>query len=493
MLNSIKKYWLVLLIIAFGMMLRLYQSKVGFMYGHDQDLGSWFVKDIVFNKHLRLIGQETSTQGVFIGPLFYYLLIPFYIINSLNPIGGVWLVSFIALFSFVSLYFVFNKIFDRTVALIALSIYSVSPYIISNDREVVPTMPVILWTVWYLYALHQIIKGDHRKGFILTGILIPLIWHLNFALILLTPLVAVAYYLSGKKVNIKDFTGGLFSFLIVNSPFVLFEVRHNFSQTKAVYLSLLTNQYDIISGADKFWRVIHLLAKDLHGLLIGSYPNIKYEWVLYFLVCSFVFVIVKKVISKDWATIFVLWLLSYIIFFSSYSKIMSEYYLNGLIIIFISIISLLISFLIKNKQLMHFGIVLIGLIITFSYRKYISTPLNKSGYTFRKEIVEDIKKDSLSKGYNCVSISFITDPGYDLGYRYLIYLSTLKIRPISAQTPVYTIVYPLKNIFPVNKTYGVIGLIYPDYARYGSIANINRSCEGDNINVTQPLWGFVAK
>ena len=73
----IKKNWLIIIIIAVGMFLRSIQLEDRFSYGHDQDLASWFVKDVLINGHLRLIGQETSTQGIFIGPLYYYLLIPF--------------------------------------------------------------------------------------------------------------------------------------------------------------------------------------------------------------------------------------------------------------------------------------------------------------------------------------------------------------------------------------------------------------------------------
>src|SRR3989337_4177798 len=132
----------LLLILMLGLFLRTYQLRERFMYSHDQDLAGWFIKDVVIDKHMRLIGQETSTQGIFIGPFFYYLQIPFYLFSHMDPIGGTYLVTFLGILTMVSIYFVFSQIFDKKVGLIGAFIYAVSFYTVNNDREVVPTMPV---------------------------------------------------------------------------------------------------------------------------------------------------------------------------------------------------------------------------------------------------------------------------------------------------------------------------------------------------------------
>src|SRR3989344_1593968 len=188
-----------LLILFVGFILRIYNFKELFMYNHDQDLAGWFIKDVVVNKHLRLIGQETSTTGIFIGPLFYYMLIPFYLAFGMEPIGGVFLTIILGIFTVFSFYFVFFGIFNKRVGLIAGLIYSVSFYTVMNDREVVPTMPVILWTVWFLWGINLILKNQQKLGYIFLGILFALTWNLNVSLVLLLPLVPLAQLLSGKK------------------------------------------------------------------------------------------------------------------------------------------------------------------------------------------------------------------------------------------------------------------------------------------------------
>ncbi len=129
--------------------MRTFKSIPWLAYGHDQDLAGWIIKDIVINEHFRLIGQETSTQGVFIGGLFYYLLVPFYFFAGMDPFGGFYLVTIFGVFTIFSFYFVFSKVFGQKEGLLAAFFYSLSFYMVMNDREVVPTMPVLLWSVWY--------------------------------------------------------------------------------------------------------------------------------------------------------------------------------------------------------------------------------------------------------------------------------------------------------------------------------------------------------
>src|SRR4051812_47085467 len=78
----------LLVILLIGLFFRTYQIVERFEFAHDGDLYSWMVKDVVVNHHPRLIGQLTSAQGIFIGPLFYYALIPFFLLTHMDPIGG---------------------------------------------------------------------------------------------------------------------------------------------------------------------------------------------------------------------------------------------------------------------------------------------------------------------------------------------------------------------------------------------------------------------
>jgi len=369
-------------------------------------------------------------------------------------------------------------------------LYSLSYATVFNDRDVVPTTPVFLWSVWYFYSLNLLLNGNHKKGLILSAILIGLIWHLNFALALLVPLVPIAIYISKKRVNKKSLRVELTTLFIVNLPLIIFELRHGFLQTKALIVSLTTNQKDILGGVDKFGRVIYIIQKNLHTFIVGSMPWLKYEYVFYIAIITFILLFVKNKINKNISFIMLFWFFFYITFFTFYSKILSEYYLNGLLVIWIYILSVGLASILDSKIYRYLAIVTLSIFAVFNINKFFSVKVSTNRFKDKMEVIREIKNNATNFNYPCVSISYITDPGYELGYRYLFYIEGLKTKPISGEVPTYTIVFPLKKIFPTDYTSGTIGLIWPDHSRYIK-ETVLESCEGEDYNLTNPMFGFT--
>jgi len=136
------------------------------------------------------------------------------------------------------------------------------------------------------------------------------------------------------------------------------------------------------------------------------------------------------------------------------------------------------------------AIIVLILFLLINLDKFVNYPNNDNGYRERKALVNEITRDARERGFPCISISYITDIGYDLGYRYLFVLEDLQVNHPSRMSPVYTIVYPMKPIFPQDKSFGGIGLIYPEYEKY-NLDDIKKSCEGGNDNLTYPMFGFT--
>lgn len=489
-INLLKKHKYFLLILLVGFILRIYKYDELFLYGHDHDLAGWFVRDVVFNKHLRLIGQETSTAGIYIGPIYYYLLIPFYALTKFDPIGGVIMIALLGIFSIWSVYFTFNKIFGRKEALIATFFYAISFYTIENDRQVFPTTPVITWTFWYFYSLDLIVKGKFKKGFTMAGILIGLIWHLNVALVLLLPLLVLAIILSRKKPEKKKCYRGLLFMFMLSIPLILFEAKHNFIQVRSLVSSFTSDQGSIYKGIEQLRRVLYILGKNLSGLMMGSFEKFPYIYLLLGFIFLFLFLYYKRAIQVKISTIILFWFALYVSFFSLYSKNLSEYYLNGTVVLFLLVLTSSITFLLKNRTWKYLGVIIMALFAVFNFHRFFFNQyMNRSGYIERKGVVNLIKEDAEKNDYPCVAISYITGPGYDLGYRYFLWLYNIKVKKPSSLAPVYTIVYPLRDDIKVDKTIGAIGLIYPDYSSYNT-ERVKKSCEGENVNITEPMWGL---
>ena len=498
MVKFLREHWLFLIILAIGVFLRSYKAIDWFMYTHDQDLAGWMIKDILLNKHLRLIGQETSSHGIFIGPVFYYLLIPFYLLTKMDPAGSLILPILISVFTISSFYWVFSKVFNKEVGILAALFYSFSYFIVFIDREIVPTTPVMLWTVWFFYGLNLILKGN-KYAYPLLGFLVGLIWSFNLALLILSPLILIAkilFYLRRQalaKINIKYVGISFFIFIITLSPFLAFEARHDFQQTKAV-VSSLTSQKDYVPGTStglaKVDRVLQLVHRNTTNLYWDSVINVPSFATFNLLLVFFFFLVLTKKISKSWGVLMFSWQALYILFFSFNSLNPSEYYINGMNVVWIGILAITTSMFLEKHVLVFVGPVILGVFVFLNIWGFFHRPINLSGYNERKAITKFIFDDSKRMGYPCVSVSYITSPGYDLGYRYFFFLEGLHVNQPKSESPVYTIVFPLSKVDRVDKTFGVIGLILPDYARYTKEA-VKESCSGENANLTDPMFGYT--
>lgn len=485
--NFLKKYGYIGLILLAGIVLRIYGAFANLDFGHDQDLQAWFVRDVLINRHLRLIGQETSTQGIFIGPLYYYLLIPFYFLTSMEPHGGVYLATLLAAATILSYYFVFSKIFNYRVGLIAAGFYAFSFPFILNDRAVLPTTPVFLWTVWFLYCIYLFTSKKYKTAFLLIGFLAGMVWEMNMALILAFPAIFIVVLPALKLKNIRYILNGLYVFIISSLPLLIFEIRHNFSQLTYLIRSLTTNQGASVGFFEQFAKTINTVAVNTASL-IYDIPHIFRIPGMIVLFAVSMFLFRKNSNEKKMYLVLVVWEAILILFFSLYSKPISEYYLNSAtMFVFTILTAIFYSIYIKNKFV--FWSLAAAFVVTNMWRLYFHS-FGQDNYVSRRQTVNAIKTDALSRSYPCVSVSYLTSPGYDRGYRYLFVLENQKIKPVSETVPVYTIVYPPNDMYKVDENFGAIGLIYPDYKVY-ELNKISSGCEGEDFNLTDPMIGFT--
>jgi hypothetical protein len=463
--------------------LRISNFTQRFYFGHDADLAFWTVKDIVINHHLRLIGQETSSQGLFIGPLFYYSLIPFYYLTNFDPIGTLGYSWIIGLFSILSLFIVSSKIHGKKVGIIATLLYSASFGISLTDREVFPTTPIYLWTIWFYYAINQLSIGKKSSLYIL-AILFSLVWHIQLGLVILAlPTILIGL----KKLRhfpIKDIFLSMLLFVILLTPFLLFEYRHNYQQIRSQFLSLEKHSQVQRTLSEKIIQVFTYSFKNVNFALWDRPQSIPVYLIPALLTLSFLYLIYIKKIRRDKALIYILWYFTFIAFFTIHPINLSEYYLNGLTIIWIMIAAQILSIFSTLTVI----IIILFIIHNFSlHRNYHG---NFNGYVERKAIVNFIANDARQKNYPCVSISYMTAPGYDLGYRYFYWAEKLKIVPVHTNAPVYTIVFPQNRANRLDKNFGALGLILPEYDKY-TVESIAKSCQGRNENEEGDMFGFT--
>ncbi len=475
-----------------GLFVRSYQFADRFSYAHDNDLASWIIKDIVFDHHLRLIGQLTSSPGIFIGPIYYYLLIPFYALAHWDPIGSVWFSVIIGGLAIASVYYVFNRLYGRLPASVGSLIYAVSWSIAGTEREVVPTTPVFLWTIWFYYTINLLFQGKSR-GILYAFILAALVWDINLALGLVFPLVLIALLVRHRRFVRRDFLVPAVSALVLSLPLILFEVRHGFSQTRALWQTLVHTGSGHINLPAKLNHVVLYAAQNATRIFYWNPPADLSVYLIPVLLLLFLVYLSlrRRFLQPRDIFIYLFWLSAFIGFFLFNSINLSEYYLNGANILWICLATLVLSWLMSLGRFARVAaLVVVAFFAWENLSSFITAPNNASGYVERTALVKYIAADAAAHRYPCIAVSYITSPGNNLGYRYLFYRAGLHVNQPKSQSPVYTIVFPLSYVDRLDKTFGSLGVILPDYNRY-TPSGIAVSCSGANANLTDPMFGFT--
>lgn len=465
------KYIFLIIPLIAGLFMRGYQFRERFGYTHDNDLAGWVIKDIAIDKHLRLIGQLTSSPGIYIGGLFYYLQVPFYWLANMDPIGGVLLVVGIGLLGVASMYYV--------AGFIPSLIYAVSFLISNTEREVVPTTPVFLWSIWFFHTFVQLWKGNKRWLYV-AAILVSLIWHFNLALILGAPLLIIAFLKHAKTYSPKEILLPILLCFVLNLPLLVFEIRHGFTQTKALLGTLTTVGGESVytDRLGKFTQTIRYTLRNANRIFVDDSIKIN-QWVIPTII------LVGILLISSWRWLILGWIALYIAFFSLHPLPLSEYYLNGMTVVWILGAGWLLA-----KLPRPMSAIILTFFIYHNLDRLFLYQTNHAGYIERKAIVNFIKEDAEKNNYPCVAISYITSPGNNFGYRYWFWWYGLKTMRPDSLAPVYTIVFPHSYVDRMDKTFGSLGLIFPDYSRYTK-EGIAKSCSISDQNLTESMFGFT--
>ncbi|MCR4324519.1 MAG: glycosyltransferase family 39 protein [Candidatus Curtissbacteria bacterium] len=477
-----KNFVFLCVVLTLGLFMRLSRIRDFYIFEADQEINSFIVKDIFIDHHIRLIGQMSSIEGIFLGPLLNYFLSPFYAIFGMDPIGGVVAVTLISLATIASIYFVFSEFFDTVTARVATFLYSVSLPIVFIDRWVVPSQGVFLWSIWFIFALLSILRGNF-KALILIGLLAGVAWNIHPTLVPSLLLVPVAVFLSRKKPHLREVIISTAIFLISSLPLLAFEARHGFTMLKALG-KLFTSSDPGLPLALKLNLVVSGFSSVASRIFFEAHFPTLVNFASLVLVVWFVYA--RKLMAKNQFSIIVGWFLLTVAAQLFSKRAISEYYFNNLIILSLLLFSLTLSYLHKKSNNLLVPI-LLSLVLVFNVYSLFSREENKFNYLYKKQVVEFIKSDSMARGYPCIGIDYIADFGRAVGFRYIFWQKGLvAIKPDSG-APVYKIFIPRDELpDDVTPQFGKLGVIRPE-----SVTFNNTSVCTDPINNLDSLWGLT--
>ena len=383
----------------------------------DQGRDAIIVKRIISLEHFPAIGAPTSIGQVYLGPFYYYFIAPWLLFFNYQPIG---LAFGVALFSSLYLlinYFVVRELFDKRVALISTIFLSFSSVLIDFSRFSWNPNLLPLFTLLTVYFVIKSLKTNKWYYFALSGAFISFCIQLHYLSLFLLPPIGIIYIIDlfkyrkhaiGKLVN---WLIGLFSFIIFSSPLIIFDLRHDFLNSK-LFLALFQ------SSGTSFLTKINSLFDSFYYLNLYSFNinlNKFFVYLLLFFLTIILFTLIKKKSNlKTFIFIFLLTILG----MSLYSGPKHPHYFVILYPLYYIIIS---NFLVFSKEIgweKYLTIIFVIGFIFLNFQKYpyfINPPNNQ--ISFAKKIAQKISDNITKKKF---TVTALPEKYSDSTYRYFL-------------------------------------------------------------------------
>ncbi len=239
---SIKREQVILIaIILLASFFRLYNISGYMTFLGDEGRDALVVKRMIVDGKLTLLGPTASVGGFFLGPIYYYFMIPFLWLWKMDPVGPAIMV---ALFGIATVYLVYRfgkELFGEYPALLAALLYALSPVVIAYSRSSWNPNLVPFFSTLLLYLLYRAVSRKQWRLIFPIGIIIGIGLQLHYLFLFLIVLTVAWFILWGRKTSLLRFYGiGLVGFVVGYGPFLLFELRHGFPNTHAITQFLLT-------------------------------------------------------------------------------------------------------------------------------------------------------------------------------------------------------------------------------------------------------------
>jgi 4-amino-4-deoxy-L-arabinose transferase-like glycosyltransferase len=250
-LKKNKEYFLFSFILIIGLYLRFWNYEHTTAYGWDQARDAWKVRDILLGQ-IVLNGPRTGIGHFFLGPLWYYILVPFYAITHLDPIGALYANIVVNIFDFVAVFYVAQKIFNKNAALFAIFLLATSQYLIEIMKTSWNVSPVIGVSALIFYCIYQIVYKNIYSWIPLLFFLTGMFFHLHFSFVFLPFIIFFSFiFVTHKKKILKRSLLSLPMFFIWFIPTIVYELQSKNSNSSL--FATFMKEYSIPSFHLKFF------------------------------------------------------------------------------------------------------------------------------------------------------------------------------------------------------------------------------------------------
>jgi hypothetical protein len=245
-----KKQLLLAGLFGLAAFLRLWNFPNTLQFLGDQGRDAIIAKRILIEHHPALIGPVTSVGNMYLGPLYYYFMVPFLWLTYPSPIGPAYGVALVAILTVVLMYYLGKEVIGEKPAIIGTALFTVSSVAIYLSRFSWNPNPAPFFALILVWAVYRALTKSEWYWILASACIAALI-QLHYVAILTIPATGIWWLFqliqltrSAKKKNshrhqLRTFfmatAGAVILFLLSLIPLVAFDYRHNWINAQAFH------------------------------------------------------------------------------------------------------------------------------------------------------------------------------------------------------------------------------------------------------------------
>lgn len=466
-----KKNWLfITIIVCFALFFRLYRLEELFPFTMDEEYQAFLVKEIVEARHFPLIGVNVADTGLYLGSFFSYFSALVYLISFKNILGWAAAAGLIGGLTTYCLIKIGQKLAGKIEGLLAGLFYAVSFLAVGYDRKFWNPSLMPLFSLFLIWGLINLKKKP--KYWLLVFAVLGLGLHTHYSILLFAPIIV--WQVLREKIRIKKnkwFIFGIGVFIFFLLPLMVFDLRHNFLQARALILLVHNKTLKPAPVVNIKEKASKLLMISSRLILVPGNHDLAYEMnvckdivkssspIIFAFFIPFAFIYLWRTkLSREKKTALFLLTSSFIVFLLSFilaPLFPSEYYLLCLFPLSFLILAWGIEqVFLKEKIFIKIPVFLV-LVFALAYNSWSSLAIKNSfGLTRKKQLINWTAKHVGNASFELGSIGQCHK--FE-GYRYL-FEAFFKSPVKSYMDPYFGWLYPpQKNEINLDKKEVVLG------------------------------------
>lgn len=418
----------VLLVAAF---LRLYRIGELTEFLGDQGRTGIHIYQAWKDRILPLVGP-TVLSGQHLGPAFYYIMAPFFVLGGFNPLVPAIATAAGGTAATFLLFLFLKKRFDWGIASLVSLLYAVSPAIITSERTLWEPNIIPFFSFGFIYCAREVLEERKYSLFLILGVIVGVLVQLHYPntlFLLLSLLLVISAWrgcrsLMEKGKLVCGVVSGVCTFVLVVSPFLWYETTHTFENTRGVIQSVLLSNEAPLAKQTWLRNVI-----DYASRLFNRVIPLPLSWQGAMLLLA----PASAVLIRDfWLRFLGFWLVAGLTLMAAYRGVVYDHYLYFLLPVPFLLSGYLLSFLHKVVP----RAVLVALVIWLAAGQIKRGDWRKSGpndIARTRALTDEIIAHA---GGQPFSFTLISSRSFsDLHYRY--FFTLLDVLPETITSPAY--------------------------------------------------------